>query len=117
MLDYYLNLADTTAGNQPEYQSRFTTDGTLWIRSYKAAKSSAAFERLISRIQDGHITVPRNLTTLTFGGMPAEAVLRSMYYSGQIERQYNVDFPLVMANENQTQPYGLGMLWAGAVLF
>ncbi len=114
MLDYYLNLADSTAGNPPATQSRFVADGSLWMRAYQTKKSSAEFERLISRIQDGHITIPRNLTGLTYGGMPAEAVLRSMYYSGQIERQYNVTFPLVMANENQTQPYGLGMLWAGA---
>jgi alpha-mannosidase len=114
MLDYYLNLADSTAGNAPAYQSRFVADGSLWMRAYQTQKTSAAFERLISRIRDGHITIPRNLTGLIYGGMPAEAVLRSMYYSGQIERQYNVTFPLVMANENQTQPYGLGMLWAGA---
>ena len=46
--------------------------------------------------------------------MPTEAILRSMYYTGKIERQYGLSFPLVMANENQTQPYGLGMLWAGS---
>jgi alpha-mannosidase len=114
MLDYYLNLADATASNPSDTQSRFTADGSLWMRAYQAKKTSKEFERLISRIEDGHITIPRNLTGLTYGGMPAEAVLRSMYYSGQIERDYNVEFPLVMANENQTQPYGLGMLWAGA---
>jgi alpha-mannosidase len=114
MLDYYLDLADKTNANPPATQSRFVADGSLWLRAYQIHKSRLDFERLVRRIQDGHITIPRGLTTLTYGGMPAEAVLRSLYYSGQIERQYGVSFPLVMANENQTQPYGLGMLWAGA---
>jgi alpha-mannosidase len=114
MLDYYLNLADTTAGQPAAYQSRWSADGSIWLRTYQTQKSAADFERLISRIRDGHVVIPKTLDTLTYGGMPAEAILRSMYYAGQIERRYGLSFPLATAMENQTQPYGLGSLWAGA---
>ena len=37
-----------------------------------------------------------------------------MYYPGQLERRYDLRFRLAVAMENQTLPYGLGALWAGA---
>ena len=51
---------------------------------------------------------------ITYGGVPAEAVIRSMYYPGQLERRYGLDFPLAIAMENAGMPYGLGAVWAGA---
>jgi alpha-mannosidase len=114
MLDYYLNLADSTAGNAAPYQSRWNCDGTLWVWEYERYRSAAQFQRLIDRIRDGHISVPMNALCLVLGGAPAEAVLRGMYYAGALQRRYNLDFPLAYAMENQTQPYGIGALWAGA---
>ena len=114
MLDYYLDLADQTADEPSEFQSRWNCDGGLWVWNYKKHKPAADFERLISRIRDGHIGVPLNPATVCLGGTPAEAVLRGMYYPGQIERRYNLRFLLAYAIENQTLPYGLGTLWAGA---
>jgi alpha-mannosidase len=46
--------------------------------------------------------------------MPAEAVLRNMYYAGRLERSENLDLPLVMSMENQTLPGGVASLWAGS---
>ncbi|MDD8026476.1 MAG: glycoside hydrolase [Acidobacteriota bacterium] len=46
--------------------------------------------------------------------MSAEAVLRSMYYAGGLERRYSLKFKLALAQENQSLPYGVGALWAGA---
>ncbi len=46
--------------------------------------------------------------------MPAEAVLRGMYYAGQLERRFQFRIPLAVAMEDQTRPYGLAGLWAGA---
>ena len=116
MLDYYLNQIDSTiaAGNAAPYQSRWNCDGTLWVWEYERHRSAAQFQRLIDRMRDGHISVPLNPLCVVLGGAPAEAVLRGMYYAGSLQRRYNLDFPLAYAMENQTQPYGIGALWAGA---
>ncbi len=114
MLDYYLKLADSTAGEPTEFQSRFNCDGTFWVWTYEKNKSQSEFSRLIDHIKSGHISVPMTVLTICYGGMPAEAVLRSLYYAGQLERRYGLRFRLALAQENQTLPYGLGALWAGA---
>jgi alpha-mannosidase len=114
MLDYYLDLADRTANEQPDYQSRWACDGSLWMWTYEKNKSQADFERLISRIRDGHISIPLNALCVCLGAVPAEAVLRGMYYPGQIERRYDIRFSLAYMIENQTQPYGVASLWAGS---
>ena len=114
MLDYYLDLADSTASEPTEYQSRWNCDGTLWVWEYQKNKTSAQFDRLMNRIRDGHISVPLNPLCVVLGGAPAEGVLRSMYYAGRLERQYNVRFSLAYLMENTTIPYGVGALFAGA---
>jgi alpha-mannosidase len=114
MLDYYLDLADDTENEAPEHQSRWNCDGSFWMWTYEKYRPAADFQRLIARIRSGHISVPLNALCLCLGGAPAEAVLRGMYYPGQIERRYSLRFPLAYSVENQTLPYGLGSLWAGA---
>ena len=114
MFDYYLNLADTTANESAQFQSRFNADGSLWMWTYEKNRTAAEFQRLINRIKDGHITVPLNAIVTLVGGQPAEAVLRGMYYPGLIERRFNLRFPMVISMENQTLPFGVGALWAGA---
>lgn len=114
MLDYYLNLADSTDRLPAEFQSRFNCDGTFWVWTYEKNKSQSEFNRLISRIKSGHISVPMTALNICYGGMPAEAVLRSLYYAGQLERRFGLRFRLALSQENQTLPYGLGALWAGA---
>lgn len=113
-LDYYLNQADATQTEPTAFQSRFNTDGTFWIWTYEKNKTSSEFDRLISRIKSGHISVPMNALVSTYGGQPAEAILRGMYYAGSLERRYNLNLTQVHSMENQTLPYGLGALWAGA---
>ena len=114
MLDHYLDLADATAADPSPFQSRWNCDGSFWLWVYEHNKTTAEFERLIERIRSGHISAPLTLLVSCYGGMPAEAALRGMYYAGQIERRYGLRFPLAVAMENQTLPYGLGALWAGA---
>ncbi len=114
MLDYYLDLTDATADLPPGYQSRWNCDGSFWLWTYERNRSPAEFERLIARIRDGHISAPLNPLVVCLGGAPAEAVLRGMYYAGQLERRYQLRFPLAIAMENQTLPFGLGSLWAGS---
>ncbi len=114
MLDYYLELADKTKSNPPEHQSRWHCDGSIWLWTYERNKSPQEFERLIGQVRSGHISLPLNALVSTYGGTPAEAVLRGMYYAGSLERRFNLRIPLAIAMENQTLPYGLGALWAGA---
>ena len=113
-LDYYLDLADTTATNPSEHQSRWNCDGSLWLWTYEKNKTPAEFERLMNRVRDGHISAPLNALVSTYGAQPAEAVLRGMYYPGTLERRYGVRFPQAVAMENATIPLGLGALWSGA---
>lgn len=114
MLDWYLDLADATEEEPPEHQSRWACDGSLWLWTYEKHKTQPEFERLIARIRDGHISVPLNALCVCLGGAPMEAVLRGMYYPGQIERRYDLRFRLVYMIENQTMPYGIVSLWAGS---
>ncbi len=114
MLDYYLDLADQTATLAPDFQSRFNADGSFWLWTYARNRTAQQYQRLIGRIRDGHITIPLQPLVLCYGTMPAEAVLRCMYYAGRIERQEGLNFELVSAMENATHCYGIGSLWAGA---
>ncbi len=114
MIDYYLDLADSTQGNPHEHQSRWNCDGSFWLWTYENNKSGTEFQRLISRVRDGHISFPLNALVVCLGGAPAEAVLRGMYYAGKIERRENLRFPMAISMENQTLSYGLVSLWAGS---
>ncbi len=114
MIDYYLNKMDSTAANPSDTQMRWSCDGSLWMWEYEHNRTPAQFERFLSRIRDGHMSVALNPLVLVQGGSPAEAVLRGMYYPGLIERRSNVHFPIAIAMEDQTFPYGLPSLWAGS---
>jgi alpha-mannosidase len=114
MIDYYLDQADRTAKNPPAQQGRWNLDGSYWMWIYEKNKTPEQFRLLLDRIRDGHISAPLNAVVSCYGGMPLEAVLRGMYYSGRIERRYGLRFPLAVAMEDQTIPYGLGALWAGS---
>jgi alpha-mannosidase len=115
MLDWWMDHNDATATDpNPNFRSKFTTDGSFWIRNYQKFGTAPQFNRLITQIRDGKITVPYTPLILTYGSMPAEAVLRSMYYAGQLEREYNLDLDMAYAMENQTLPLGLASLWKGA---
>ncbi len=93
-IDYYLDQMDATAASPPPYQARWNADGSFWLWIYQKNRSATQFQRLISRIKDGHFSVPLNALVLSSGGTPAEAILRGMYYPGLIQRAYGIDFPL-----------------------
>jgi alpha-mannosidase len=107
-LDYYLDQADA------DPRARWNTDGAFWVWTYERDRAPAQFARLIERMRSGHITVPATALVSCYGGMPAEAALRGLYYAGELERRFGLRFPLANAMENQTQPYGLYALWAGS---
>lgn len=114
MIDWHLKLANETAGNEPAYRNRFNCDGSYWLWNYEQRKTPAEFARLIGRIKDGTISAPMNLVVSCYGGQPAEAVLRGMYYAGRLERRHGLKFRMAVAMENQTLPLGLASLFAGA---
>ncbi|MXS79082.1 glycoside hydrolase, partial [Nitrosomonas sp. JL21] len=114
MIDYYLDQMDASGNDPSHHQARWNADGSFWMWVYQKNRTSAQFQRLINRIKSGHFSMPLNALVLSNGGTPAEAVLRGMYYPGQIQRAYDVDFPIAIAMENQTLPYGLSSLWAGS---
>ncbi len=114
MIDFYLDQTDRSAKQPKNEQSRWNCDGSLWMWTYEKNKPPADFERFLARVRSGHMSVPLTTVVSCYGGMPAEAVLRSMYYAGSVERRHKIRFPLAIAMENQTLPYGLGSLFAGA---
>ncbi len=81
---------------------------------YEKNRSAAQFNKLIDQIRSGQITVPYSPLIVTYGAVPAEAALRGMYYAGDLERRYNLDFDMAISVENQTLPLGLSSLWKGA---
>ena len=114
MIDYYLALSDATTTNASPYQSRFNCDGSFWLWTYEHERSPAEFARVMGRIRDGHLSAPLTTLVSCYGGQPAEAVLRGMYYAGHLERRFDHRFTLAVAMENQSLPLGLATLWAGA---
>lgn len=114
MIDYYLNKMDATAANPSDTQMRWNCDGSLWMWEYERNRTATQFNRFLDRVRDGHMSVALNPLVLVQGGAPAESVIRGMYYPGLIERRANVRFPLAIAMEDQTLPYGLPSLWAGS---
>ena len=114
MLDYYLRQIDSTKTNPPDFQARFNCDGSYWLRAYQKYRSPAQFNRLIAAIRSGHIGSPLNTLVSCYGAQPTEAVIRGMYYAGQLERAHKLRFPLAEAMENNTLPLGLASIWAGS---
>ena len=110
MLDYYMTQAENTAGNPADAQGRFNCDGSLWVWEYEHQRTPAQFQRLVAHLRDGTITMPLNTLVQLYGAMPAEAVLRSFYYAGRLERREGLRFPLVVPMENQTLPGGVASL-------
>jgi len=114
MTDYYLDLSDKTANEPKDFQSRWNLDGSIWMWIWENNRDQKQVDRLVSRLRDGHFSMPLTFAVSTYGGMPTEAVLRGMYYTGSVERRYGLTLPMAIAMEDQTLPNGLGALWAGA---
>ena len=114
MLDYYMTQAETTSTYPADSRGRFNCDGSVWVWEYEHQRTPAQFARLVSHLRDGTITMPLNTLVQLYGAMPAEAVLRSFYYAGRLERRTGLRFPMVVPMEDQTLPGGVASLWAGA---
>lgn len=116
MLDWWIHYNDSTAKANPNpyYQSKWNCDGSFWVSVYEKNRSATQFNKLIDQIRSGQITVPYSPLIVNYGAVPTEAVIRGMYYAGDLERRYNLDLDMAAAMENQTLPLGLSSLWKGA---
>ena len=114
MLDFYIGLNDSTAGEPYPFRSKWNCDGSFWVREYEQNRSPVMFSRLIRQIRSGSITVPLNSLTELSGIAPVEAVIRDMYYAGSLERRFGLDLDIVINMEDQVLPLGLSSVWAGA---
>ena len=114
MLDYYIKINDSTAHLPYNQQNKWNCDGSYWVYVYKQNRSIEQFDKLITQIKEGKITVPLNTVVSLYGAVPAELTLRNMYYAGSLKRKYGIDFSLVLNMEDQVLPLGLSSLWAGA---
>ena len=110
MLDYYLDLNDRTASEPYPFQSKWNCDGSYWLYLYGRHRSPEQWGRLLEQIRQGRITVPRNTMISVMGVAPLEATLRDMYYSGSMEREYGLPFPIALSMEDQVLPLGLSSL-------
>jgi alpha-mannosidase len=101
MLDYYLDQIQATAGERPEHQSRFSTDGSLWLWEYEKNKTPAEFQRLVNAIKSGHISAPKNplghhvRRRARRSGHPIHVLLRTA------RAALRADFPLAIAMEKR----------------
>ncbi|MGC4100623.1 T9SS type A sorting domain-containing protein [Ferruginibacter sp.] len=117
MLDWWIAYNDFTKTEHPTdtaLQSKWNCDGSLWVSRYKKVRSAAQFNKLIDQIKSKQISVPYSPLVCTYGGVPAEAILRGMYNAGELERNYSIKLELASSMENQTLPLGLASLWKGA---
>src|SRR4051812_23203932 len=76
MLDRWIFINDSTKDKyplNPEFQSKWNCDGSLWVAIYKNKRTATQFNRLIDQIRSGQITVPYSAFVNTYGGTPAEA--------------------------------------------
>jgi hypothetical protein len=71
-------------------------DGSVWVTEYRASHTPAQYARLINHMRDSSLTMPLNTCIQLYGAMPAEAVLRSFYTAGHLERENGLRFPLVV---------------------
>jgi alpha-mannosidase len=113
MIDAWMANNNATAGNSPDYQTKFDCDGTYWAWAYAKHKTAAQFQNFINQVKSEKIVLPINPLVITYGCVPAEATIRSMYYAGELQRKYNIPFDMALSMENQVMPLGLASIWAG----
>ena len=115
-LDKYLFQIDSTisAGLPFRHQAKYNCDGSFWFWLYERNRTAAQMNNLINKVKSGHMTVPYNPLAVLYGGMPAEASLRGMYYAGHLQKKYGIDMRLAISMESQTLPLGLSSLWSGS---
>ena len=113
-LDYYIRQIDSTSNEPFEHQGKWNCDGSFWMYQYRKNKDKASFLKLINLVKKGNINFPLNPLVCLYGVAPTEAVVRSMYYAGSLEREFGLDINLAFTMEDQVLPLGLSSIFAGS---
>lgn len=112
---YQLQIDSTISAGLPfKHQSKYNCDGSFWFWLYERNKTADQMKSLIDKVKSGHISVPYNPLAVLYGGMPAEASIRGMYYAGYLQKKYGIDMNLAISMESQALPLGLSSLWSGS---
>lgn len=114
MLDAWIANNNASNNSPADYQTKFDCDGSYWAWVYQQNKTPAQFQTLMNQVKSGRIVIPMNPLILTYGCVPTEATIRSMYYAGELQRKYSIPFDMAIDMENQVLPLGLSSLWAGS---
>ena len=114
MLDYYINLNNQTSNEADTYKSKWNCDGSYWVYEYRKNRSKQQFSVLMDQVKNGRITIPLNTLNCLSGVSPLEAVIRSMYYAGSLEREFGLSFDMAYLMEDQVLPLGMSSVWAGS---
>ncbi|MEJ7911883.1 MAG: glycoside hydrolase, partial [Chitinophagaceae bacterium] len=115
-LDKYLLQIDSTIklGLPFNHQAKYNCDGSFWFWLYEKNRTVAQMKNLVDKVTSGHMTVPYNPLAVLYGGLPAEASIRGMYYAGYLQKKYGIPVTLSISMESQVLPLGLSSLWAGS---
>jgi alpha-mannosidase len=115
MADFYLGQCEHTLKHFPsEERARWNFDTGWALYQLEKRKPVTYLQRILAQLKNGQMSVPYNFTLPLYGCSTPEAVLRSFYYSGYLERKYGLDLDLAVCQENATIPLGLASLWAGS---
>jgi alpha-mannosidase len=114
MADFYLRLGESTIKEEPANRSKWNYDCAYWMWVLENRTSPEYVKRIVAQIKNQQASIPYNFTLPIYGASTPEAILRSFYYSGYLERKYGIDVDLAVYQENATIPLGLASLWAGA---
>jgi alpha-mannosidase len=115
MADFYLKLGEDSK-NEPDVarRSKWNYDCAYWLYTLERKTPPAYFARIIDQIKRQQASVPYNFTLPIYGAFTSEAILRSFYYGGYLERKFGIDVDIAVCQENATIPLGLSSLWAGS---
>ncbi len=114
MGEFYLKLGESTSTLEPRKRSKWNYDCAYWLWVFEHRTSPEYFQRIIAQIKNQQASVPYNFTLPIYGASTPEAIVRSFYYSGYLQRKYGIDVELAVCQENATIPLGLTSLFAGS---
>jgi hypothetical protein len=78
----------------PIIKPNFNCDGNCRAWAYEKHKTAAEFQDFITQVKNERIILPMNPLVITYGCVPAEATIRSMYYAGELQIKYDLTFDI-----------------------
>lgn len=85
-----LDEAATLIRKYPDF--RFATDGSWNVQQFLETRSQSDQDELLRLLQDGKIGVPADYFNLLTGYASLETLYRSLYYSKELSKKYDLPF-------------------------